>query len=258
MQETLIDGRYRLLEAIGSGGEARVFRARDTRTGDEVAVRVALRPATYAPQTTLPFFPPGWVHFIYWGVDPQQGAYQVFELLHGQTLRQLLAGGALDSDGWFLFANQSLEAVAALHETGWVHGDLNADNFFHNALLQPPWKLLELPFLRFDPPADRTTLFGSIHTLAPEQFEGNLPDFRSDQYALGCLYYYAACGDYPHSGATGQEIAIERLRFEPVPLVEKAPHLPTSWCEWVMTLLARVPQSRFPTVAAAHQLLRVA
>ncbi len=256
MKETLIDGRYQILDAVGAGGEARVFRAHDTVTGNDVAIRLALKPVTYAPQSSLPTFPPGWVKFYHWGTDVHHGAYQVYELLEGYTLGQMVNYGPFNTESWRIFVDQSLDAVGALHDTGWVHGDLNADNFFLSTSGPTGWKLLELPFLRFDPLEGRTSLFGSIHTLAPEQFMGISPDVRSDLYALGCLYYRAACGAFPHPGSTNQEIAISRLRFAPVPLADKAPEFPAAWSEWVMTLLAFEPEKRFASAAAAHQLLK--
>ena len=256
MKDTLLEGRYQLLDPIGSGGEAQVFRARDTATGTDVAARMALHPVTYRAPDIIPHPRPGWVRFLYWGFDPQYGAYQIFELLEGPTLPQLLAPGPLDSGRWRAFVDQSLDAVEALHVTGWVHGDLNAENFIQ--AFGASWKLLELPFLRFDPPQDRTTLFGSIYTLAPELFNGAPTDFLSDIYALGCLYYYAASGQFPHSGSSSQEIAIARLRFAPIPLSNCAPGLPAAWSAWVMHLLAFVPQDRPSTIAAARQMLGVA
>jgi serine/threonine protein kinase len=255
MNETLIDGRYLLLAAIGSGGEARVFRAEDKTTEREVALRSALTLSKPSKHDHPPSFHSGWVKLLDWGFDDQVGAYQVFELLEGETLGQLIKSGPFDADSWRHFAEQSLDSVKALHDTGWVHGDLNADNFFANGA---QWKLLELPFLRFEPPIGRSALFGSIHTLAPEQIDGAAPDAKSDLYALGCLYYYAAAGVYPHPGTTAQDVAIHCLRFAPEPLGEKAPHLPAAWATWVMNLLERDPRDRILDVAAAHQLLRVA
>jgi serine/threonine protein kinase len=255
MENTLIDERYLLLATIGSGGEARVFRARDTATENEVAVRLALRSGTQAASTQPPVLHDGWVRLLAAGSDPRHGAYQIFELLEGRTLGQLIGSGPLEPGEWRLFVDQSLDAVEALHAAGWPHGDLNADNFF---LTASGWKLLELPFHRFDPPKDRSPLFGSIHTLAPEQIDGARPDVRSDLYALGCLYYYAASGEYPHPGVNSQEVAIHCLRFAPDSLGEKAPGLPAPWSAWVMTLLARDPNHRFSTLAAARQLLGVA
>jgi len=255
MENTLIDGRYLLLAAIGTGGEARVFRARDTTTGDDIALRLAHYSGTHAAPSQPPFHHDGWVRLLAAGTDPQYGAYQVFELLEGRTLGQLIRSRPLDPRGWRFFVDESLDAVEALHDAGWTHGDLNADNFFRTA---SGWKVLELPFLRLDPPEGRSALFGSIHTLAPEQIDGARADVRSDLYSLGCLYYYAASGAYPHPGSNDQEVAIHCLRFAPDPLGEKAPGLPAPWSAWVMNMVAREPRDRFPTIAAARQLLGVA
>jgi serine/threonine-protein kinase len=255
VENKLIDGRYLLLAVIGSGGEAHVYHARDESTGDEVALRVALQPGTQSRRDTPSTFHDGWVHLRGAGTDPHHGVYQVFELLEGQTLGQLVPNSPFDAEDWRTFVDQSLDAVEALHDAGWVHGDLNADNFFATAVR---WKLLELPFLRLDPPRGRSAIFGSIFTLAPEQINGAKADVGSDLYALGCLYYYAASGTYPHTGKSDAEIAISRLRFDPEPLSQKPTQLPANWSDWVMQLLARQPDDRFSSVAAARQLLGVA
>jgi len=255
MKDTLLDSRYRLLASIGSGGEATVFRAHDETGEKEVAVRFGLRPSASTMPDPLPAFHDNWVQLLDSGLDPQHGAYHVFELLEGETLHQTVRHAALTPEAWLLFVSQALDAVEALHHAGWIHGDLNADNFIRTPLR---WKLLELPFLRFTPEAGRTSLFGSIHTLAPEQLDGAQPDARSDLYALGCLFYYAASGSYPHSGATSQEITVNRLRFSPTPLLQIAPQLPASSSAWTMSLLSREPQNRFPTLSTARQMLKVA
>ena len=255
MHDVLIDHRYRLIESIGSGGEARVFRARDETSGTEVALRLAHQPGARAVAEEAPPFHDGWVRLLATGSDAQSGAYQVFELLQGQTLGQLISSAPLDPQGWRDFVQQSLGAVEALHDVNWVHGDLNADNFFRTA---EGWKLLELPFLRPVPAQGRSTMFGSIHTLAPEQLNGKSPDFRSDLYSLGCLYYFAAAGAYPHPGPSAQDVAIHCLRFAAEPLDDRAPSLPAAWTNWVMTLIAPHPNDRFPSIAAARQLLEVA
>lgn len=258
MIDTLIDGRYLLLEVIGSGGEARVFRARDTSTENEVALRLPFQPVSYTPPQFLPEHHSGWIKMLASGIDSQHRSYQIFELLNGQTLGQLIQAGPLEPPSWRFFADQSLSAITALHSADLVHGDLNADNFFLVTAATPHWKMLELPFQRFDPPANRSRVFGSIHTLAPEQIDGAPATVLSDLYSLGCLYYYAASGQYPHPGSTIQEVAIHCLRFPADPLHEKAPHLPATLSDWVMVLLERDPEKRHLTASAAHQLLRIA
>jgi len=253
MKDILIGNRYILIEQVGSGGEARVFRAHDTSTQNDVALRLPQQASVSAPPQTMPVFHPGWVQLFDWGSDAQHGAYQVFELLNGQTLGQIVQAGPLGCETWLDLVHQSLDAVGALHEAGFIHGDLNADNFLCTA---GRWKLLELPFLQFGLSEAHSSLFGSIYTLTPEQLDGTPPGTRSDLYSLGCLYYYAAAGQYPHAGASNQEIAINRLRFPPIPLDEIAPRFPAAWNAWVMTLLQREPKNRFPSAFEARHLLK--
>jgi serine/threonine protein kinase len=255
----VLDGRYELLERVARGGEAEVYRARDVVVGREVAVRMPLAgPAAVVTETTglVPEEHPGWVRHLHSGYDPARGFYRVFELLRGTTLRQRVERAVLDRDEWLIFARESLEAVAALHEAGWTHGDLNADNF-HEEGRGGGWKLLELPFLRFSA-GEKPVLFGNIHTLSPEQLEGLAPGKPADIYALGCLYYYAAAGVYPHGDGPGAEVAIARLRFAPEPLELRAPELPVAWTGWAMRLLAREPGRRPGAAEAARQLLAIA
>jgi len=252
MISTRIADRYVLLAPLGSGGEARVFRARDETSGSEVAVRLALQDAASVVSAPPATSHEGWVQFFDSGIDHQHGVYQVFELLEGQSLGEIVRAGALHCDDWRAFVEESLAAVDALHRANWVHGDLNADNFLRTA---SGWKLLELPFHRFESSAARSTMFGSIYTLAPEQIDGAKTSPQSDLYALGCLYYYAASARWPHSGATVQEVAIHCIMHPASPLRDTAPGLPPGWCDWVMKLTERRPDDRLSSVAAARQLL---
>jgi serine/threonine protein kinase len=156
-----IASRYRLEEKIGTGGEARVFRARDLLTGGDVAVRLSPRNDSAATEREIPAGHCGWVRLLDRGVDPAQGAYAVFELLHGETLGAMTAREPLAHEAWLDFARQSLDAVGALHREGWIHGDVNADNFFLDG--GTTWKLLELPFYHAVPVEQRSPLFGSIY-----------------------------------------------------------------------------------------------
>jgi serine/threonine-protein kinase len=255
MEYTVIDGRYHLHSALGEGGEARVYRGRDAQTDQAVAVRLATRRDEVVPGAAPAETHPGWVHFLASGVDSVFGPYQVYELLEGRTLRQTVETGPLPVDEWQRFVWESLDAVDALHLAGWAHGDLNADNFMATA---HGWKLLELPFYRPTPPTGRSAMFGSIHTIAPEQFDGRKPDELSDLYSLGCLYYYAASGVYPHPGGNVQDVAIHCLRFDPEPLEDKAPQLSAAQRDLVLALLARKRDSRPASAMAARQLLGVA
>lgn len=250
----LVATRYEVGEPLGSGGEARVFRAVDRETQAEVAIRLEGRHGT---ETLSPAPPshPGWVRQLDRGIDEQHGAFSIYEILDGETLAQIAGRMPLACEAWLDFTRQSLAAVAALHESRWIHGDLNAANFLlHGGVT---WKLLELPFHQPGPPENRSPLFGSIYTLAPEQIEGRRPDSRSDLFSLGCLYYYAASGKYPHGDGSEAEIAIGRLRFPPALLHELAPSLPRHLADWTHCLLARDAADRPADAAAALRSLDV-
>jgi serine/threonine protein kinase len=253
----IVANRYEVGDRLGTGGEARVYRARDEVTGVEVALRLSPTSGTgdeASPSRQSSDHHPGWVRLLDRGIDETRGAYTVFELLHGETLGAMVARGPLSTDAWQRFTLQSLEAVGELHRAGWMHGDLNADNFLlHDGTT---WKLLDLPFHQSAPAEKHSPFFGSIYTMAPEQFEGKAPDVRSDLYALGCLYYAAASGVYPHSGGSEAEIAIGRLRFPPAPLQDLAAFIKPDKARWVMRLLEINPMDRPADFAAARQLLK--
>lgn len=251
----IVAQHYEIGERLGTGGEAHVFRARHRPTGTEVALR--LTPPNVAGEMRSMRQPPeqfpGWVRLLDHGIDPAHGVYSVFELLRGETLGAMLARGVLPAQEWHRFVRESLDAVDALHRAGWVHGDLNADNFLlHEG---STWKLLDLPFHDTTPAEMRSPLFGSIYTMAPEQFAARAPDVRSDLYALGCLYYAAAAGAFPHAGGTEADIAIGRLRFPPEPLEARSAALTSNEAGWVMRLLAIDPVERPADVGTARQLL---
>ncbi len=249
-----VAGRYELEELVGAGGEARIFRARDRATGSDVALRLAAIVERESPAGQMPTsLHPAWVRLFYRGLDPEHGSFAVFELLHGQTLGAQVARQPLDLGQVKHFARQALHAVGALHEAGWVHGDLNEDNFLLDS--GTTWKLLELPFHRPPPPADRSSLFGRLDTLAPEQIAGQAANAQSDLFALGCLFYYAASGRYPHGEGTAAETAVGRLRFAPKPLSDLAPGLPPQLSAGIMRLLARDPVERPETAGVARPLL---
>jgi serine/threonine protein kinase len=249
----IIAGCYQLEAKIGSGGEARVFRARDLVLGIEVAIRLPLRPASAQRTVPPPEQSPGWVRLLTCGHDETHGPFQVFELLSGKTLRALVEETPLRAAAWRSLVHESLDAVGAVHAAGWVHGDLNANNFILTS--DARWKLLELPFHSFAPPETRSTLFGSIQTLAPEQIDGASPSPLTDLYSLGCLYYYAASGTYPNAGGAVADIAVDRLRFPAAPLAGKASGLTGRETGWVMRLLEREPRNRPDGIVAAHRLL---
>jgi serine/threonine protein kinase len=237
----LLSDRYEVGPRLGAGGEAEVFRARDLKTGADVAVRILHRPPGIPTHPTEPaVWHPAWVRRLDRGADPVQGAYAVFELIEGETLAERVARGPLSIDEWRVLAAELVDALAVLHEAGWVHGDLNASNLVRET--DPArWRLLELPFHAesFAAPG-----LGHAETVAPEQINGQAPDARSDAYALGCLLYFAAAGRYPFSGDSTRDILIDKLLRDPAPLDTIAPDFPPDEAARIMALLERKAAAR--------------
>jgi serine/threonine-protein kinase len=250
MTGAVMDGRYRLLAQLGAGGEARVYRARDESTGQDVAVRVALQHDFKCLAAIPDFSHAHWVRLFSTGFDDALGAYQVFELLEGRTLAESVRDGPLTRDAWCEFVEHALDAVQGLHDLGLVHADLNADNFLHT---RDGWKMLELPFHRFITTSARSHAFGSIYTLAPEQIDGSAATVLSDIYSLGCLFYYAASGRWPHDGRNAQEVAISCLLHAAPELRDLAPQLRAGECNAVMRLIETRAGNRPATIAEARQ-----
>jgi serine/threonine-protein kinase len=151
--------------------------------------------------------------------------------------------------------------MALLHEQKWLHGDLHPENLIWQELQEEDfrgsrlWKLLELPFLSYFPERRQNPTFGSIYTIAPERLAGQEPTFKSELYSLGCIYYYALTGQFPHVGKNAVEVAIGHLQFEPEP-IPAAYGVPPDLEAWLFCLLAKKPENRFASVAEARLALR--
>jgi serine/threonine protein kinase len=153
------------------------------------------------------------------------------------------------------FIIQTLNSIHRLHSHDWVHGDISAENLVFQTMTDEDfrnikmWKLLDLPFLSYFPENRHKPLFGSLYTMAPERFEGKAPDYRSDLYSLGCLYYLALKGTFPHIGSRA-EIAIGHVKFEPE-LLDFGPD-DTLLPEWVAKMMHKNPEKRFKSAAEAR------
>ncbi len=259
-----IGNRYSLGPLIGQGGEAKVYAAWHHVAQIPVAIRVPLKPPTGYPPLDLPHFV-GWVRCWDIGNDPVLGDYQVLEYLDGCTLAQFISDNGrlrVYHEGRE-FIYQTISALIALHHVKWVHADLHPSNFFRHTSQEEDfkgallWKLLELPFLSYFPENRTNPTFGSIYTMAPERIDGQPPSFLSDLYSLGCTYYYALSGRYPHLGNNSAEIAIGHLHFDPEPLHEIT-DVSLALSRWVQKMMARKPEDRFESaVAAKHELRHV-
>jgi eukaryotic-like serine/threonine-protein kinase len=269
--------KYELLEEIGHGGMATVYRARDRRLGREVAVKLIhhhLRNSSevaerFAREATAvaKLRHPGIVE-VYDVSDPDEPErYLVVELVRGVTLRDRLREGPLPPE---VAAAVTIEVGAALehaHRQGVIHRDVKPENV-----------LIELPRSESDnqrsPMRIKLTDFGIAKLLdaqgvtstgqvlgspahmAPEQIEGGAVDARTDVFALGVLLYEAMVGRLPFYGDHPAQVLRRVLDGEFIAAERQDAKIGTSYSRIASRALARLPEQRFDSVQAMIDGLR--
>jgi len=216
-------GPYVIVAPLGAGGMGEVYRARDTRLGREVAVKVLPEPFAGDPDrrarferearavTALSHPNIGAIHD--YGTD---GAvtYAVMELLDGETLRARLARGPLIWQEAVELGAEIAEGIAAAHAKGVVHGDLKPENLFLTA--DGRVRILDFGLARIVRPADAqtltapylptekgaTTVMGTVGSMSPEQVRGQPADPSSDLFSLGWVLYEMVTGQRAFHRAT--------------------------------------------------------
>jgi serine/threonine protein kinase len=252
------DDRYEIRGKIGQGGVGAVYRAWDTRLSRDVAIKRVLPEGGYENEdeaienllkeaTSLSAVQhPHIVTVFDAGVD-EEGPYVVMELLTGRTIDEMIERGSLILEDFREVAVQTQEALIAAQDLDLVHRDLKPTNVMVTWLPSGKFqvKLVDFGLAKFHPKPSVQTIdhgdavFGSIHFMAPEQFERTPLDQRTDMYAIGCLYYFCLTGLYPFHGETAPEVMTAHLQHHVTPLAELRPDLPSWVCDWVMWHIAR-------------------
>jgi eukaryotic-like serine/threonine-protein kinase len=258
----LIDGRYVLLDVVGTGGMATVWRARDEVLGRDVAVKV-LSPQFAADAAFRGRFErearhvaglshPRLVTVFDCGVHGTT-PYIVMELVAGKTLRQVLdAVGAIPPQDAVGIAAAVCEGLAAAHAAGLVHRDIKPANIL---LSGPEVKVLDFGIARLDGIAGGTgtqAVLGTAAYLSPEQASGQPAGPQADLYALGCVLFEMLTGTPPFSADSEVGVAYRQVHDDPGPPSARRRGLPAQ-LDWITTrLMAKNPADRPPGAAAAR------
>src|SRR5947199_4969095 len=220
-------GPYEIVAPLGAGGMGEVYRARDTRLGRDVAVKVL--PSTFsADADRLHRFEQeacavGALNhpniLVVHDIGTHDGTpYVVSELLEGETLRQRIGGTALAPRRAIDYALQIAHGLAAAHGKGIVHRDLKPDNVFITKdgrvkildfgiakLTQPDGNLsqTEIPTRRVD--TDPGVVMGTVGYMSPEQVKGRAVDHRSDIFLFGAILYDILSGRLAFHGESAAD-----------------------------------------------------
>ena len=259
-------GPYEIVAALGAGGMGEVYRAKDTRLGREVAVKVLpeslasdaerLRRFEQEARSASALNHPNIVTIHDVGQTDGR-SWIAMELVEGASLRQLVAGGALPIRRALAIGTQIAEGLARAHASGIVHRDLKPENVMvtGDGLV----KILDFGLAKpaAAPATDSSQLatatqqteagivLGTVGYMSPEQATGRPVDHRSDQFALGAILYEMATGRRAFQGASAVETLSKILKEEPEPLGKVQPGVPESLVWVVERCLAKEPEERY-------------
>jgi serine/threonine-protein kinase len=254
MINTLVDGRYRVLRKLGTGGMANVYLAEDQELGRRVAIKVLddrhasddqfverfRREAKAAAALSHPN-----IVSIYDRGETDGTYYIAMEYLEGPSLKELVRQGTPSIRTAITYIRDILSALRLAHRRGLVHRDIKP----HNILIDAEGRLKVTDFgIARSGPSQMTeagSIIGTAQYLSPEQARGAPVDQRSDLYSVGVVLYELLTGTVPFTGTTPLEIAMKHLSQIPQPPSRRRPDIPPDLDRAVVRALAKNPDERY-------------
>ncbi len=267
-------GPYEIVAPLGAGGMGEVWRARDTRLGRDVAIKIL--PAGFAhnvefrarfereAKTISSLNHPNICTLFDVGHEDDTH-YLVMELIEGESLEDRLAKGALPPDQVLRYGAQIADALDRAHRQGITHRDLKPANVM---LTKTGAKLLDFGLARTGaetaavqgmtdmptqakPLTQEGTILGTFQYMAPEQLEGTEADARTDIFSFGALLYEMATGRRAFQGSTRTSLIAAIVGSHPEPISRVSPAIPPALDHIVRKCLEKDPDDRWQS---AHDL----
>ncbi len=256
-------GGYQINALIGAGGMGEVYRARDTRLGRDVAIKILPRAFASEPERMARFEREAQAvaalnhpHIVtIYSVEQADGQFFLtMELVEGRSLAEALPKGGLPLDRLLQIAIPVAEAMAAAHHKGITHRDLKPANImlgegeqdgrvkvldFGLAKLADAPLSAGLTALPTAPITGEGRILGTVAYMSPEQAEGKPIDARSDLFSLGVILYEMATGVRPFTGDTSMSIISSILKDTPKPITDLNPGLPRDLGRIIRRALAK-------------------
>jgi serine/threonine-protein kinase len=263
-----LDGRYRVLSRLGSGGMADVYLARDESLGRLVAIKVLKeRLAADAEfverfrieaQAAASLNHPAIVA-VYDRGKAGASPYIAMEYVEGESLKQRLRRkGRLSPDEAAATSLAVLDALREAHERHIVHRDVTSSNVLVDGSGRV--KVADFGIARMGASALTRTgaLLGTSSYLSPEQAQGRSADERSDLYSLGVVLYEMLTGRLPFSGESDLAVAMQHVSAAPPNPRSLAPDVPEAYAAVVMKALSKQPADRYQSAEEFAAALRAA
>ena len=263
-------GPYEIVSPLGAGGMGEVYRAKDTRLGREVALKILPESFASEPERLRRFEQEARavaalnhpnilaIHDIgAQGDGPTAAPFLVSELLEGETLRTILDRGALAQRKTIEYGVQIAHGLAAAHEKSIVHRDLKPENVF--ATKDGRIKILDFGLAKLvekpgEAPSEVTltsshtaagVVMGTASYMAPEQVRGEPADPRTDIFALGAVLYEMASGVRAFRRDTAVETMTAVLKDDPPEIADSVRLVSPAFDRIVRRCLEKSPEQRF-------------
>ena len=267
-------GAYTVIAPLGAGGMGEVYRARDSRLGRDVAIKVLLagleadrdqiQRFTIEARAIAALNHPN-IITVFEVADAGGIPFIATELVEGETLRERISRGPAPLNEAIDIAIQIAEGLAHAHDARIVHRDLKPQNVMikpdglvkildfglGKMLPAPAERGTETATTRSGTPTTAGTILGTAGYMSPEQVTGRLVDGRSDQFAFGAVLYELLTGHRAFGRETTIETISSVLSDEPTPLATLAPATPAAVVQVVERCLSKQPSDRY---ASTHDL----
>ncbi|MBQ2937964.1 MAG: Stk1 family PASTA domain-containing Ser/Thr kinase [Clostridia bacterium] len=270
LEGRILGNRYEIIEKVGNGGMATVYKATDLLLKRYVAVKVLrdefttdeefIRRFETEAQSAARLVHPNIVSIFDVGVD--NGVYYiVMELIQGKTLKEIIVEerGPLP---WKWSVNVAIQIASALemaHKNNIVHRDIKP----HNIIITEDGiaKVTDFGIAKAVSNSTITafgTTIGSVHYFSPEHARGGFTDAKSDLYSLGVVLYEMVTGKVPFDADTPVSVALKHMQEEPVEPIEINPNLPKAINKIILKALKKDVMLRYQTSTEILQDLKTA
>jgi len=250
---TVFARRFEIEHAAGSGGFGTVYRARDQRTGDRVALKIVPLGGVRErfdreAELLADLRHPGIVGYVAHGRTPDGDGFLAMEWLDGFDLATRLRCGPLTLGETVLLFRRVVDALVPAHERGIVHRDVKPSNLFLPACALENLKLLDFGVARRSAGAALTgsdAVVGTPGYMAPEQLRGE-PELTAsaDVFSLGCVLYESLTGRAPFAADQLAAALVKVLFDDPPPLAKLRPDVPARLVDLVERMLRKRPEER--------------
>ena len=257
-----LDNRYEILERIGSGGMAVVYKAKCHRLNRFVAVKILkddlaqdeeFRRRFHDESQAVAMLSHPNIVAVYDVSRSSELDYIVMELIDGITLKQYMQkkGGKLSWKEALHFTSEIMKALSHAHGRGIIHRDIKPHNIM--VLRDGSVKVADFGIARLMSSAQSTMTqeaLGSVHYISPEQARGSHIDARSDIYSAGVVLYEMLTGRLPYEGDSPVAVAIQHINSIPLSPRELDPSIPEALEEITMKAMASSPDKRYASADA--------